>query len=268
MMNIQLDRREFVAACAGLIALPSTLLALTAGEVNQDRDMEKILRELPKAKPHIDRMAAACERHASIFPIPVIWPAKMQAIESGFNPDAISNSYAVGSAQFMHATARELGATLPGAEEFKQQDEVLGMRRRYQGKFDEAVAEFRKGNDQVAGSLRTEAETLKVSYEKSHQTTMESFKKKMLSLSTEARRALDARFDPAVSDDMLVHYVAKLARMMKKDLDLLNEEHILLLAAVAYNAGPGNVKRKGGIPVVAQNVEYANKIMVFQKLKF
>jgi len=50
MMSIQLDRREFVAACAGLIALPSTLLALTAEDVNQDRDMEKILRELPQAK--------------------------------------------------------------------------------------------------------------------------------------------------------------------------------------------------------------------------
>jgi len=268
MMSIQLDRREFVAACAGLIALPSTLLALTAEDVNQDRDMEKILRELPQAKPHIDRMGAACERYASIFPVPVIWPAKMQAIESWFNSDAISNSYAVGSAQFVHATARELGAPLPAAEEFKNQDEVLSMRRRYQSKFDEAVTEFRKGNDQLAGSLRTEAEKLKASYEKSHQTTMESFKKKIFALSTEARRALDARFDPAVSDDLLVQYVAKLARMVRKDLDLIDEQHILLLAAVAYNAGPGNIKRKGGIPVVAQNVEYANKLMVFQKVKF
>jgi hypothetical protein len=66
---------------------------------------------------------------------------------------------------------------------------------------------------------------------------------------------------------MLVHYLATLARMIKRDLDLADESHVQLLAGVAYNAGPGSVKRKLGIPVVAQNVEYANKIMVFQHLK-
>lgn len=268
MTSIQLDRREFVAACAGLIALPSTLLALTAEDVNQDRDIEKILREIPNSRPSIDRMKSFCEQYAGIFPVPLVLAAKIQAIESGYNPDAISNSYAVGCAQFVHTTARELGANLPGIDAFKRQDDALAMRRRYQSKFDEAVTAFRNGTDKLAKSLRGQAQTLKEKYEKSHETTMTDFKQQMFSLSTDARRARDSRFDPMVSDDLLVHYLAILARTVKKELDLVDEPYILLLAAVAYNAGPGNVKRKAGIPVVAQNVEYANKLMVFQKVKF
>jgi hypothetical protein len=97
---------------------------------------------------------------------------------------------------------------------------------------------------------------------------MADFKKSMFAMSTEARRAYDGRFDPATSDDMLVHYLATLARTVKKEFDLIDDAHILLLAGVAFNAGPGNVKRKPGIPTVAQNVEYANKLMLFQKAKF
>jgi soluble lytic murein transglycosylase-like protein len=62
--------------------------------------------------------------------------------------------------------------------------------------------------------------------------------------------------------------MAILARTIKKELDLIDDHYILLLAAVAYNAGPGNVKRSLGIPAVAQNVGYANQLMVFQKVKF
>ena len=268
MMSIQLDRREFVAACAGLIALPSTLLALTAEEANQDRDLEKILREIPNSRPNIDRMKLLCDQYASIFPVPLVLPAKIQAIESGYNPDAVSNSYAVGGAQFVHNTARELGAHLPPAEEFKSQDDVLVLRRRSQAKMDEAIAAFRKGEDRQAADFRTEAKEMTSKYEKLHERTMADFKKRMFAMSNDARRTYDGRFDPATSDDMLVHYLATLARTVKKEFDLIDDAHILLLAGVAFNAGPGNVKRKPGIPTVAQNVEYANKLMLFQKAKF
>jgi hypothetical protein len=266
LMNLLFDRREFITTCAGVLLLPRALFAL--GTESQDRDLHKILQELPQSRPHIDRMQASCEQYSAIFPVPLIWPAKMQAIESGYNPNAISNSFAVGSAQFMHSTARELGARLPNVEEFRQQDDVLAMRKEYQVNMDEAIEAFKKGDDQLAGRLREEAQTFWEKYEKSHQTTMADFKQRMFALSIEDRRVFDSRFDPATSDDMIVHYMAILARTIKKELDLVDDPYILLLAAVAYNAGPGNVKRSAGIPVVAQNVGYANKIMVFQKVKF
>ncbi len=257
-----------MAACVGVLAIPKTLFTLAVDAEVQDRDLQKILRELPHAQPHIARLQAACERYASIFPVPLIWPAKMQAIESGYNPDAVSNSFAVGSAQFMHTTARDLGAHIPGAEEFKTQDEALSLRKQYQTKIDEAVALFRKKQDKLARSRRTEAQALQEKYETLHTSSLADFKQRMFSLSDEARRGYDARFDPAASDDMLVHYLAIIARSLKKELDLIDEPYILLLAAVAYNAGPERVKRKPGIPVVGQNVEYANKLMLFQGVKF
>ena len=265
-MSLLLDRREFITTCAGVLLLPKALLAL--GTESQDRDLNKILQELPQSRPHIGRMQASCERYSTIFSVPLIWPAKMQAIESRYNPNAISNSFAVGSAQFIHSTARELGARLPSVEEFRQQDDVLTIRNEYQVKIDEAVETFKNGDDQLAGRLREQAQTLWEKYEKNHKTTMADFKRRMFALSTEDRRAFDSRFDPATSDDMIVHYLAILARTIKKELDLVDGNYILLLAAVAYNAGPGNVKRSVGIPAVAQNVGYANKLMVFQKVKF
>lgn len=273
------SRRDFLATTttglAGLLMLPQTLAALNlepptptlAPTLVNDRDLTKILVALPQASAHIPRLQAACEKYAHLYPISHILAAKIQAIESAFNPDAISNSYAVGGAQFMHATARELGAILPPATEFAAQDDALALRSRYQSKMNDAVAAFKKGDDVQAKALRTESETMKARFEKLHEATMSDFKKRMLSLTPEARRAVDSRFDPAASDDMLVHYLATLARMIKRDLDLADEAHVQLLAGVAYNAGPGSVKRKLGIPVVAQNVEYANKIMVFQHLK-
>lgn len=269
------SRRDFLAAAGsltGLLLMPQTLRALTSFPpsptfVDTDLDLAKILRDLPQAAPHIPRLQAASEKYASIFPIPSILPAKLLAIESAYNPDAVSASYAVGTAQFMHPTARELGAVIPPAASFQAQDDALAMRNRYQSKMNDAVAAFRKGDDTAARTLRTESDTLKARFEKLHEATMADFTKRMMTLTPEARRALDSRFDPAVSDDMIVHYLATLARLIKRDLDVLDESYILLLAAVAYNAGPGNVKRKLGIPVVAQNVEYANKLMVFQHLK-
>jgi hypothetical protein len=265
-MSLLLDRREFITTCAGVLLLPKALLAL--GTEHPDRDLNKILQELPQSRPHIDRMQVYCERYSEIFPVPLVWPAKMQAIESRYNPNAISNSFAVGSAQFIHSTARELGAHLPSAEEFRQQDDVLTLRSEYKVNIDEAVEAFKNGDDQVAGRLREQAQTLWKQYEKNRKTTIADFKRRMFALSTEDRKAFDSRFDPATSDDMIVHYMAILARTIKKELDLIDDPYILLLAAVAYNAGPGNVKRSLGIPAVAQNVGYANQLMVFQKVKF
>jgi len=264
-MTSDINRREFIATLAGIMAIPGAVF--TPDAEFQDRDLEKILRELPQAQPHIARIKAACEKYSSIFPLPFIWPVKIQAIESGYNPDAISNSYAVGGAQFMPATARELGARLPEAGEFKPQEEVLVLRKQYQAKFDEAVAAFRRGEDHQAAALRDKAGEIQKEHDKLHEVTMSDFKQRMLAMSEKARREYDARFDPVVSDDLLVQYLAILAGSLKKDLDLTDNSHILLLAAVAYNAGLGNVKRKPGIPVATQNVEYANKIMIFQKLK-
>jgi hypothetical protein len=259
------NRREFISAFAGLLLLPNSLLSLSPE--SQDRDLEKILREIPNSRPNIDRMKLLCEQYASIFPVPLVLAAKIQAIESGYNPDAISDSYAVGGAQFVHNTARDLGAHLPPAEKFKSQDDVLVLRRRSQAKLDEAIATFRKGKDRQAADFRTEARELTSKYEKLHERTMADFKKRMFAMSTEARRAYDERFDPATTDGMLVQYLATLARTVKKEFDLVDDAHILLLAGVAFNAGPGSVKRKPGIPTVAQNVEYANKLMLFQKVK-
>jgi len=266
----------FLAACATALLLPETLGALvpqdsasadsTAGALDNDRDLQKILRELPQAREHLPRLRAACARHAGIYPIPPVLAAKVLAIESGFADDAISSSFAAGAAQLMHTTARELGAALPEADVFADQDEVLRLRGAFQRKMSEAVAAFQEGDDAGARAQRAEAETLREDYDLLHATTMESFRRRMFALTPEARRAYDARFDPAVADDLVVRYLAMLARGVKRDLNLSDEAHVLLLAGVAYNAGPGSVKRATGIPVVAQNVEYANKLMAFQRL--
>ena len=268
------SRRNFIATIAGAALLPQTLLALNESpltahvdaDTEADRDLQKILTELPHARPHMQRMKDACDKYASIYPLPLVLPAKVQAIESGYNPDAISVSYAVGGAQFMPYTARELGANLPPENEFEAQKDVLKLRRRYGRRIGNAVEAFRDGDDIRAKNLRAEAETVKTRLDKLHEATMADFKKRMFAMSPEERRAYDQRFDPATSDDMLVHYLAKLARSVKRGLGIDNKADILLLAGVAYNAGPGRVKRKPGIPVIAQNVEYANKIMLFQTL--
>lgn len=266
------SRRNFITAAAGAVFLPKTLLALQAdstfaGLDTSNKDIKKILADLPHARPHLDRIAAACDKWADIYRLPLILPAKVQAIESGYNPDAISGSYAVGGAQLMHYTARDMGATLPPESEFAQQEEVLSLRRRYSSKLGDAVAAFQQGDDTRARALRTEGESLKKQHDDLHKTTMADFKKRMFDLSPEERRAYDPRFDPAAADDMLVHYLAILARSIKRSFDLEEEREILLLAGVAYNAGVGRVKRKPGIPVVAESVEYANKLMLFQTLK-
>lgn len=264
-MSQSLQRRDFLTLCAGVVLAPQNLL--TAADETPDRDLQKILRELPHSKQHIPRIQAACEKYAPLYPVPYVWPAKMVAIESAYNPDAISNSYAVGSAQFMPATAREMGAHVPPAEEFAKQEEVLTLRRQYQTKFEEAVASFRRGDDSLAAHHREKARTLQQMHDELHMKTMTDYKEKVFAMTVDERRKYDARFDPAVSDDLMVHYMAILCRSVKKELNLIDDAHILLLAAVAYNAGIGNVKRKSGIPVVAQNVEYANKLMLFQSLK-
>lgn len=264
-MSLPLERRDFLTLCAGIILVPHNLL--TAVDDPPDRDLQKILRELPRAKSHIPRIQAACEKYAPLYPVPFIWPAKMVAIESAYNPDAISNSYAVGTAQIMPPTARELGAHLPPAEEFARQEEVLTLRRQYQSKFEEAVAAFRRGDDSLAAHHREKARTLQRMHDELHMKTMTAYKEKVFAMTVDERRKHDARFDPENSDDLIVHYMAVLCRAVKKELNLIDEAHILLLAAVAYNAGIGNVKRKSGIPVVSRNVEYANKLMLFQSLK-
>lgn len=276
-MPLSTDRRKFMAAATAMLFVPETLLALNPLDstganspdttLTDNRDLQKILHDLPHAREHIPRIKAACQKYANIYPIPPILAAKVQAIESGYDCDAISNSYAVGGAQFMHFTARDLKATLPQPDVFDDQQEVLNLRGRYSRRMNDAVAAFQRGDDAKAQALRAESEDLKKQHDLLHEKTMENFRRRMFAMTPEARRAYDARFDPSATDDMLVHYLAFLARGVKRDLDLVDEAHILLLAGVAYNAGPGNVKRKPGIPVVAQNVEYANKLMVFQKVK-
>jgi len=278
------NRRQFLAKASAAVllpaalanlGLPATLLALDpqvkdsvdawSDEATRP-DMEKILTDLPHAAPHIPRIKDACDKYAEIYPIPLILPAKVQAIESGYDPDAISESYAVGCAQFMHPTARDLGAVLPPAEEFDNQKNVLNLRRKYQSRMGDAVSAFSKGDDARAKTLRAESKKLQKEYEALHKVTKTAFRKRMMDMSEADRRAYDQRFDPIVTDDLLVKYLAQIARSIKRSLDVSDERDVLLLAGVAYNAGIGSVKRKPGIPVVAQNVEYANKIMLFQTL--
>ncbi len=272
------DRRDFLTTLAATLLVPGTLLGAegqapptdidtTGVNTSAGRDLNKIITELPHAIPHLARIKAACDKYKEIHPLPMVFPAKIQAIESGYNTDAISGSFAVGGAQFMHYTARDLGATLPPEEAFKDQDDVLSLRRRYGRHIGNAVEAFRDGDDIRARNLRDEAETLKTRLDKAFDATMDAFKKKMFAMTPEERRAYDQRFDPPASDDMLVHYLAKLARSIKRTMDLEREEDILLLAGVAYNAGVGRVTRKPGIPVVGESVEYANKLMLFQSVK-
>ncbi|KUJ95818.1 MAG: hypothetical protein PWR24_1405 [Desulfonauticus sp.] len=70
---------------------------------------------------------------------------------------------------------------------------------------------------------------------------------------TQKELNLDVPFDPASNLEAGIRYLRS----------LLDQFQDVRLALAAYNAGPGNVKRYGGIPPFKETINYVRKVLAY-----
>jgi soluble lytic murein transglycosylase-like protein len=181
------------------------------------------------------------------YPVdPLLFMALLKQ-ESGFNPRTVSHVGAVGLAQIMPRTARNLGMSKIFEPDYYQEAGRLMQRERKLRRKAMTLIDTITGENME----NTAKEALKLM-----QTSLECRKKRKALFarykSDLLKEGIDDRLSPNKAIEYGYRYFAKMLNEQKGDVSL---------ALASYNAGPHRVKHYGGIPPFEETVDYRNRVL-------
>jgi len=234
-------------------------------EIKREYDLDSFLLEKDSVKPLVWKMifpprlrtyAEIVERlffqsnnvHYKVHP--VLFMALMRR-ESNFDPVAVSQVGAVGLTQIMPSTAKQLGMqSVYDPSYFREAGEYLRRARQWRAKALALIEEIEKDRGQEKIRRAWSYMQKSISFAKKSQALFSKYEKELLN------HGADDRLDVEKAIRHGYRYFMKMLNRFGGDISL---------ALAAYNAGPGRVKKYGGIPPFPETVSFRNAVLGYYR---
>ncbi|MEK6932901.1 MAG: transglycosylase SLT domain-containing protein [Nanoarchaeota archaeon] len=252
---MQLNRRSFIESLSLFLTSPNFGLGL----INSH---DLILKEVPEAKPYIDFINECRLKHAITFDVPLEVLIYHFHLESKYNPLAISSRLAVGIAQFMGKTAKDMGLKV------YDNKELNFLEQRIESNFSK-LRTLENGDEESRG-FRTlfynndfkEAIRLKRNYDAlraENELLIKNFRKQFLYY------AKDQDFDHRTNPHESIETGTKFLIRCCYDAEVKfggRREHNIIRGLAVYNYGPKALD-DGGLPNAKETIKHIRGVMAF-----
>jgi len=213
-------------------------------------DYGNLIESEPEVEPYLPIVRNSVHRYRHIYPVDPLLVLALIKHESNFQERALSPMGAAGLMQFIPSTARSIG--LSPVISGNDYERGKSARRSSYDLLSRAIRQMKEGQFSLMKdsterwrNISRKANRLLNAYE-------ETIRRTISEKSNEQLKRIDQRFVPSLAIPAGVKYLSKM-------LDRRNGDFREALSA--YNAGPANVGKYGGIPPFEQTVRYQNRII-------
>jgi hypothetical protein len=215
-------------------------------------------RVFPKSKPYLELILKSNTEFRTIFDIPPEFHIGMIQQESGFDPNAVSSSLAVGIAQFMYYTASGRKMNVYDPEKFPDLFEGEKRLKLLNVSSSKLWADIIS----IVRDDNLDIEMLKVHKEEYNKVVQErnDLIPKLKNMCIDLKSEDDERKDPFESLPQSAKYFAEMARWADKEYNG-RSFHSIIRGIVAYNCGTGNVVEGNGFPFIQESIGYFRKVI-------